>query len=137
MVSKSASSGKARQTRMLARRARQTIKEASGKLGDKSAAGAIARGKVYELVGYFPEAVECYSEALGLDARSDEARVRLAIARLKGGDAAGGLAAIVPLAKANPKFRFQALATDEVSGPLTILGDALLANGRRREAAEA
>ncbi len=120
---------------MLLKNANQTLGEATKNLEAAGSAAALARGKVFELVGYFPEAVESYRHALIAEPGNTEAAGRLAIAQLKAGKTRAALAAATELAAGSPEARVKALATDEVVSAMTILGDALASSGRPVDAA--
>jgi tetratricopeptide (TPR) repeat protein len=122
---------------LLGKRSMETLKAALAEVAKGNAGGALARGRIFELVGYFPEAASSYGDALAVDSESDECTARLAIALLKAGDGKGGLATAMKLAARNPEYRIKALATEEVSSAMTILGDALIGNDRIADAIEA
>lgn len=123
--------------RLLSSQARETIDKVAGQLSEQSAAGALARGKMFELVGYFPEAVDSYVEALSCDRNNTEASARLALAQLKAEQREKALATATALAARQPAFKFKALVTNEQVSSMTVLGDALVGNGRLEEAKEA
>lgn len=112
----------------------KTLENVKGRLSDHSAEGALARGKVFELVGDFDAAVENYAHALSSDENLHMAQARLALAQLKKGDFQGGLNSAMKLAACKPEFLLQTLATDESVGAMSILGDALVLNGRLEDA---
>ncbi|MDB5937228.1 MAG: hypothetical protein JWQ01_4572 [Massilia sp.] len=112
----------------------KTLEDAKGALTEPNAEGALARGKVFELVGNFEAAIESYSHALLMDEELHLARARLALAQLKNGDFETGLVSAMKLAACQPKFLLQTLATDESVGAMSILGDALVLNGRLEDA---
>lgn len=121
----------------LAKRSLETLTQAANDLNVGGAGAAVARGRIFELVGYFSEAASSYADALALDCDSDETTGRLAIALLKLGDVSRGLSTAMTLAARNPQYKIKALATEEVSSAMTILGDALVANKRIEDAVEA
>lgn len=122
---------------LLFTRASETLKGARKQLDDNTAAGALARGHVFELVGYFPQAIECYKAALAIDPELEEAAARLSISQLKAGQFKNSLASAMSLAARNPEFQIRALATNEQVSAMTILGDALVTNDRLNDAIEA
>jgi tetratricopeptide (TPR) repeat protein len=126
--------GSAEHAELLRRRTTETLKEISSSLGEETAEGALARGKMFEMVGYFFEAIKAYSDALGLDPSIDEARARLALSQLKASRFESGLHTITELAARRPDYTFQALTTDEKVSAMTVLGDALVATGRPDDA---
>lgn len=122
---------------LLSKCSQDTLQKASAKLGDRTAEGALARGKVFELVGYFDDAVSSYEDAISLDHGLDEARARLALAQLKSQQPAKALATAIALTAHNQKLQLHALSTDERVSAMTILGDALVANNRLEDAVHA
>jgi tetratricopeptide (TPR) repeat protein len=122
--------GTAEHAQLVRRRAEETLRDVAASLGEQSAEGALARGKMFELVGYFPEAVAAYSDALAIDADLREARARRALSQLKAGHVGQALETATDLAARHPDYVVQALTTDERVSAMTILGDALLANDR-------
>lgn len=123
--------------RLLSAQSRDTLSKVDAQLADQSAAGALARGKVFELVGYFAEAANSYVEALSYDRGLAEASGRLALALLKSTQNERALSVAMGLAARQPNFKLGALATDEQVSAMTILGDALVANNRLEDAKEA
>jgi tetratricopeptide (TPR) repeat protein len=123
-------------SRLLFDRTSETMSSIGPLIGEKSAAGAVARGKMFELVGYFANAIAAYQEALFLDEGLDEARARLALAQLKLGlqghsdDTHRGLATITELAEKKPDYGIRALASDADVSAMTVLGDALALSKR-------
>jgi tetratricopeptide (TPR) repeat protein len=123
--------------RVLSSHSRDTLQRIDAQLSESSAAGALARGKMFELVGYFAEAAESYTDALTLDSNLTEASARLALAQLKAEQREKALATAMSLAACNPNFKFKALASDEVVSAMTVLGDTLVGNNRLEDAKEA
>lgn len=123
--------------RLLSAQSRDTLAKVEGQLADQSAAGALARGKVFELVGYFVEAAHSYVEALSHDKGLAEASARLALALLKSEQRERALSVAMGLAARQSNFKLKALATNEQVSAMTILGDALVANNRLEDAKEA
>lgn len=122
---------------LLSMEALDTLNKVKGQLSEQSAAGALARGKVFELVGYFVEAADSYREALSHDRNNSEAAARLALSQIKAGHNEKALASAMTLAARDPGFQVKALATEERVSGMTILGDALVANNRLADAMEA
>jgi tetratricopeptide (TPR) repeat protein len=114
--------------------ARKTLENAERDLARGGPVAALARGRVFELVGYFDAAAAAYREAFSLDPKLSEARAREALCHLKGGDAERGLQLAVAAAAADEKLQLETLATGEAFSVMTILGDALVANNRLDDA---
>jgi tetratricopeptide (TPR) repeat protein len=129
--------GKFDHAQLLSAQSLETLNGTRKQLSETSFAGALARGKVFELVGYFVEAADSYNEALSYDRSNPEATARLALSQLKAGNFDGALATAMSVAASEPGFQIKALATEERVSALTILGDALVANGRLKDASEA
>lgn len=125
------------QAELLSKYAQETLRQVQGSLGEQSAVGAVARGKVFELVGYFEDAIASYSQAMALEHTNDEAAARLALSEIKARRPQQALASATALATRAPKFTLKALATDEHISAMTILGDALLLNDRLEDAVQA
>lgn len=117
--------------------ARKTLDNAERDLGGGGAAAALARGHVFELVGYFEAAAAAYGEAFSHDSKLGEALARQALCQLKAGDAERGLQLAVAAAAADGKLQLETLATGEAFSVMTVLGDALIANNRLDEAVDA
>jgi tetratricopeptide (TPR) repeat protein len=121
----------------LAKRLTETLQEASKLLDDQSAQGALARGKVLQCSDYFVEAADSYADALALDPELEEAAARLVVAQLKARQPERALASATKLAARNPGFELRELSSDQHASALTLLGDALVHNGRVQDAIEA
>lgn len=115
----------------------ETLRQASLSQSADTADGALARGHVFELVGYFDEAAASYSEALTLEPHLEVATARLALAQMKGGHIEKGMLIASALAGSNPNLELQTLASKEAFSAMTILGESLLANGRLVDAQQA
>ena len=118
----------------------QMIKSLSGSTarlltGDSSEA-AIARGKVFQLAGYFAEAADSYTEALGSKSE-DEAASRLVLVQLMARQPEKALATATALASRNPGYEFKEMTSNQRISALTLLGDALVYNGRLNDAIKA
>ncbi len=116
---------------------KQTLDETLPALPEASALGALARGQVYQLAGYFSEAIESYTEALALNRELDEAAARLTIVQLLAGEHGKALANAMKLAARSPAFQLQENTSDQHIGVMTLLGDALAFNGRSSDAIKA
>lgn len=123
--------------RVLHRRTSETLAAVADRLDSESAEGAFARGRVFELLAYYPEAEAAYTTAIALDPTLDEATARLALVYLKTNQVAKGLATATKLAARNPNLELDAMATEEHFSIFTILGNALLASKRVEEAGAA
>jgi len=115
----------------------QTLEDARKHLSDNSAAGALARGKVISLAADYDHAIVCFEEAIALDKNLTEASARLALTQLKAGQPEAALRSAMKLAAQQPKFMIQELMSNERISAMTILGEALLANGRINDAVAA
>lgn len=125
----------AKLARSLAAELTGTLEGATRSLESNTAAGGIARGKVFQAAGYLEEAAESYSQAMEAKA-SDEAAARLAIVLLYAGNAEKALATATELARRNPSFEVRELTSKQRTSALTILGDAQAQSGRLDEAIE-
>lgn len=118
-------------------RMKQVLDDASKHLADHSAEGAIARGKVFALAAELDQAIESYTEALSLDKNSSEAAARLSLVQIRAGQAAKALHNAMALAAREPNFQMEELSSSEHISAMTVLGEALLANGRVDDAIQA
>lgn len=84
----------------------------------------IAAGKIHEIGREFGTALRAYADAAG----AHEAVVRTAIVHLKIAEPVRALQVIRPFVDKDPGYRFKDISGRPLSG-LTILGDALRANG--------
>jgi tetratricopeptide (TPR) repeat protein len=122
---------------LICRRMTETLQGTSGKLSERSAAGALARGIVFHMASYFEEAIESYKEALALDPALDEAAARLVLAQLKARQYDKALASAMRLSARAPGFELKEMSSNEHTSALTLLGDALAYNGRIDDAIQA
>jgi tetratricopeptide (TPR) repeat protein len=122
---------------LVSQRSAETLKDASARLGENSSEGAFARGNVFELAAYYEQAEESYREALSMDQGNYQAAARLALVQLKGNKSDKALRTASNLAAQNPGLLIRELTTNENVSALTILGDALVSNGRVEDAVEA
>src|SRR5207244_3405391 len=100
-------------------------------------AGAVARGTIFQSAGYLDEAAASYAEALESKSYGDEAAGRLAIVQIISGQYEQALATATALASRNPGLEIRELSSKQRISVLTILGDALVHNGRLEEAVDA
>jgi tetratricopeptide (TPR) repeat protein len=106
-------------------------------LASASAKGAIARGKVLQLAGYWEDAADSYAQALSSAGDADEAAARLVIAQLLSRQMDKALATATSLASRNPRLEVKELTSNRRVSALTLLGDALAQNGRLPDAIDA
>ena len=118
-------------------RSMQTLEESKKHLGERTAAGALARGKVFSIAAEYGEAAACFAEALSMDPALTEAAARVPLALLKAGQPEKALTRAMALAARQPEFIVQELVSNEKISAMTILGEALLANGRLDQAKDA
>lgn len=114
-----------------------TLEAARAASGENSAVGALARGRIFQLAGYLPQALESYAAAIGQDAQLDEASARLVIVEIMMGRFDSALAHATKLATRNPGFEFKEGSSNQTVSAMTLFGDALAAEGRTKEAIEA
>ena len=114
-----------------------TLEESKVKAAANTAEGALARGRIFQSTGYFAEAAESYLGALSQDVQLDEASARLVTVEIMRGRIDSALAHAMKLAARNPKFEFKEVSSDQVVSAMTLLGDALAADGRTKDAIEA
>lgn len=105
--------------------------------GERSANGALARGRIYLVARYFAEAAQSFAEALEKDPKMDEAAARLISVRMNQGRYEEALSLAIELASRNPTFEFKENTSDQVVSAMTLLGGALTAVGRTQDAIEA
>ena len=99
--------------------------------------GAFARGQLFELIGYFDQAVDAYKDALRLAPECSQSKSRLALAQIKAGSFDDALTNATNVAAQDPNCKVKALTTDEEVSALTVLGDALAVNQRFEDAIQA
>src|SRR5687767_2696829 len=80
----------------------QTLQDASKNLTEDSPQGALARGMVFQLAGYYIEAAESYAAAAAHDGDLKEAAARHVVAQLKARQYEKGLASAMTFAAENP-----------------------------------
>ncbi len=122
---------------LVSRRSAETLQTASARLADNSSEGAFARGNIFELSAYYEQAEESYREALTINGENHLAAARLALVQLKGDKPEKALHTASKLAAKNPGLLVQELTTNEQVSVFTILGDALVLNGRVTDAIQA
>lgn len=111
-----------------------TLQDVKKHLKETSYEGAMARGKLFELVGHFESAIESYKDAVRLNEKNSLAKCRLALSQIKAGHLEAALNTASEVAKAEPFFEVPALSSNDNIPALTILGDALCVNQRFEEA---
>jgi tetratricopeptide (TPR) repeat protein len=121
----------------VAKRLTETLQAASPALRQQTAAGALARGQVFQIAGYLDDAAECYTEALALDPGLHEAAARLAVVEAAAGRAESALSVAMKLAAQAPSFEMREVSSEQQVSALTILGDALANAGRTADAVSA
>jgi tetratricopeptide (TPR) repeat protein len=114
-----------------------TLEASAANAGDRSAAGALARGRIFQLAGYYGEAAENYVGALSQDPGLDEAAARLVCVRMAEGRFEDALETATTLASRSPRFEYKEASSDQVVSVMTLVGDALAALGRTNDAIEA
>lgn len=116
----------------------ETLEQANKALNEDSPQGAIARGRVFQMAGYFLEAADSYADALGYgDEAMDEAAACGIVAQLKARQPEKALASAMALAARNPGFELKELSSNQYASAMTLLGDALAYNDRPNDAIEA
>jgi tetratricopeptide (TPR) repeat protein len=100
-----------------------------------SAAALLAAGKIHEIEDQLTLAIDCYMKAAGKEYGLNEATARLALAQLKVGQFARSLETALTLVERAPDFTFSSLIKNKPLSALTVLGEALLANGSPEDAA--
>lgn len=125
-----------RAAQTIVRRLTETLRDAGAHLSEQSAKGALARGKVFQIAGHYANAERCYQDAVALDPNEAEAAARLAIVEILQSDAQRALKTAMELAARHPTFEFQEASSDDYVSVYTVLGDALVANGRVEDAVE-
>ena len=114
-----------------------TLEASVAKVDDQSDAGALARGRIFQLAGYYSEATANYIEALRVDPAADEAAARLVVVKMILGHFDEALGVATTLASRNSKFEYKESSSDQVVSAMTLLGDALAAVDRPNDAIEA
>jgi tetratricopeptide (TPR) repeat protein len=109
-----------------------------GLRGDaQSGAARLAAGKVYEIDNSLELAADFYARAGGDDVSFDEATARLAIVQLKMRRNERALETASGLIERAPEFTFRSMIKNKPLSALTVLGEALLANGLTEQATAA
>jgi tetratricopeptide (TPR) repeat protein len=115
----------------------QTLQGLCCELANDTPTAALARGKVFQLSGYYEDAVDSYESALGCDPDLDEAAARLVIAQLQARQPENALASATKLAQRNPGYELKEMTSTQAINSMTLLGDALASNGRLDDSIEA
>ena len=115
----------------------QTLQDASKSLNEDSPQGALARGIVFQLAGYYVEAAESYAAAAANNGDMKEAGARQIVAQLKARQFEKGLSYAMTFAAQDPDFELKELTSNQVASAMTLLGDALAHNERPSDAIEA
>lgn len=121
----------------LSKQLTQTLQDANKNLNEDSPQGALSRGIVFQLAGYFLEAAESYASAAANNGDMKEAGARQIVAQLKARQFEKGLASAMAFAAEDPNFELKELTSNQVASALTLLGDALAHNDRASDAIEA
>ncbi len=121
----------------IVKRLLETLQADSRVVGDVSLEGAMARGRAFGLAGHLEEAMESCREALTIDPSAHEAAARLAILQLRAGRYVDALATATALAAKAPDYELREMTSDEHVSSFTLLGDALVKNGRVDDAIHA
>jgi tetratricopeptide (TPR) repeat protein len=114
-----------------------TLESADKRLDADTPDGAIARGKVFQYAGYYDDAADSYAAGVDSQRAGDEAAARLVIALLLARQPERALEAATRLAKSNPGYEMKETTSTQRISALTLLGDALVFNGRVNEAIDA
>lgn len=115
----------------------KTLSDATRQVGNDDANAALAQGKIFQLAGYFEEAITCFKSAAARDPQLDEAKARLAMAQTRAHHNENALATAMDLAQSNPGFEFKEMTSDQVMTAMTLLGDMLVKNKRTKDATHA
>src|SRR5437879_2373901 len=91
----------------LAKHLLATLEASRAKAADRSAPGALARGRIFQLAGYYAEASASYVEALQQDPGLGEAAARLTTVQITQGHFGQALASATTLASRDPTFEFK------------------------------
>jgi len=121
----------------LAKHLMATLEAATDLAAERSADGALARGRIYQLAGYYAEAAENFLGALEKGPKLDEAAARLVNVRMSQSRYQEALALAVELASRSPTFEYKESSSDQVVCAMTLLGDTLTAVGRTQDAIQA
>ena len=106
-------------------------------VGKNGSEGALARGKAFALAGYIDEAIESYQEALSIDCHQHEAAARLALMQMRANLPEDALDTAARLASIAPTYSMPEMTSDDSVNAFTILGNALVQNGRVRDSVSA
>lgn len=113
------------------------MQEIGPQLKDKSSAGSLARGKLFEITKNHELSIASYRDALENGDHMDEALARLVVVEIQAGKYEDALRSAVTLAGQAKPFTFRSLCLGEEYSPMTVLGEALLLNDRTDAAQEA
>lgn len=113
------------------------LEAAAKRSSEPGAAGALARGIIFQNAAFLEEAAQSFKEALAADPNAHEAGARLVLTLLRARRYDAALDVAAKLAKRAPDYAMPELTTDQSLSVFTLLGNALIANGRIDEAARA
>lgn len=122
---------------MVGKRMSAFLERALGRAGGDGADAAVARGTILALGGFHDQAAQSLEQALAIDGKSNEAAARLVFVKLRVGELTDALETAVRLASTAPDYAMEEITTGGQISSFSILGLALLANGRQREAFDA
>lgn len=104
---------------------------------ESGAAAYCAKGKILGLAGFLDHAENCYQRALSLDPTIDEAAARLVMVLIRAGRPKCALDTALRLQRRNEKYRMPEMSTSLTIGVHSLVGLALLADGKDDEARNA
>lgn len=100
-------------------------------------AALLAQGMIFELTKHSDWAVRSYKEAFAQQPSDLEPLARLVVAEIHAQRFGDALSSAIKLTSRNPKFQMKSLCQGEIYSSYTLLGEALVANGRFPEAGNA
>ena len=101
---------------------------------EKTPAGQLAVGKLYEINQNYSRASQVYRQLRGDNHYGDEAGMRLAIVLNKTGQYQEGLRLSFELARSNDKLACESPTTHDITSIHTVIGDALTSLGNEADA---
>lgn len=103
---------------------------------EKTPAGQLAVGKLYEINQNYSRASQVYRQLRGDNHYGEEAGMRLAIVLHKSGQYEEGLRLSLELARSNDKLACESPTTHDITSIHTVIGDALTSLGNEADATQ-
>ncbi|HEX8535167.1 MAG TPA: hypothetical protein VF662_13465 [Allosphingosinicella sp.] len=121
----------------LAKRLTSFLGAAAERADSESSDGALARGIIYSFGAFHDQAAASFVQALAMNPKENEAAARLVLVQLRAGKTASALETAVGLASTAPDYAMEEITTGGRISSFSLLGLALIANKRTRDAVKA